>query len=59
MSGRGKRERASPSAKAKADAGGAKASPSLLKYAISKSRTTRIRNNSGMFSFKIIMENHR
>lgn len=54
MSGRGKR--ASPSAKA--DAGGAKASPSLLKYAISKSRTTRIRNNSGLPSFKIIMENH-
>merc|ERR1719234_1624348 len=44
MSGRGKR--ASPSAKS--DAGGARASPSLLKYAISKSRTSRIRNLSGL-----------
>ena len=43
MSGRGKR-----SSPARADAGSAKASPSLLKYAISKSRTKRIRNPSGM-----------
>ena len=41
---------------ARADAGGPKASPSLLKYVLSKSRSSRIRKPSG--THKVIMGNN-